>query len=302
MKGSKTIEGLMDDPRLLTRVKIENYLLVHLGLRPCSQTTLPAELPDAEALGAAIDERIYPKLSGIRAEASPRKRRAAIDAVKREMRAAFEEIVEASDQYRAHLEWAGVLGLRSLPAEVRPTVQELHLFRDKGVEKKLKRLMKERRRLRRQVLRSPPPNLGRAQFAYPEEFQSGWLREMGELLGYPRCCVERYASEREQGVSVEELAARQIKEAERRGAVDPLAYFVGYFFPCTPDCEAALSRGRECQERLQGIDRELGNLYASVVAENLDRVRRQPEIIAEYRARASEASRPCSWARGHRRP
>ena len=291
MTGSNTITGFMEDPRLNPRVKIENYLLVHLELRPCSQTTLPAELPDAEAFGTAIDERVYPKLSGIRAEASPRKRRAAIDALKRDMRAAFEEIVEASDQYRAHLNWAEALGLNSRRFMVRPTVQELYLFRDRGVEKMLKRLMKRRERLRQLVLRHPPPDLRRVQLAYPEEFQGDWLREIGDLLGYPSCCVERYASDREKGVSVEERASRQIQDAEKRGVVDPLTYFVGYFFPCHPDCEAAISKGREYLERLRGINPELGALYKSVVAENMDRVRRQPEIIAEYRSRATEARR-----------
>ncbi len=285
------IEELMSDPRLLTRVKIENYLLVHLGLRPCSQVTLPAELPNGEDFGAAIDKRVYPHMSRIAATADPRKRLAAIESVKREMRTAFREVVEASDQYRGHLEWAEALDLRSLSVEVRPTVQELYLFRDKGVGKRLKRLMKERERLRRQVLRRPPPGLGRSRLAYPEEFHGGWLREMGRLLGYPGCCVDRYAADREEGVYVEERAAEQVKEAAERGAVDPLAYFVGYFFPCRPDCEAALSRGRECRERLRGLDPALGDVYASVVAGNLDRVRRQPQIIAEYKARAAAASR-----------
>lgn len=290
MRVSKTITALMDDMRLHARVKIENYLLVHLELRPCSQTTLPAELPDGEALGAAIDERIYPLLSRIRAVDDPRKRRATIDNVKREMRAAFKEIVEASDRYRAHIEWAKNLGLRSLRAEVRPTVHELYLFKKRGVERRLKRLMKEREKLRRQALRRPSPDLGRVQLAYPEEFKSGWLREMGEILGYPRCCVERYASDRDLGVSVEERAAQQVKEAERSGAGDSFAYFVGYFFPCSPDCDAALSRGKEFYDRLRELDPGLGELYASVVAENLDRVCRQPEIIAEYRARATESN------------
>lgn len=291
MRGSNPIEGLMGDPRLLTRVKIENYLLVHLGLRPCSQTTIPAELPGADALGAAIDRRLSPHVGRVAAIADPRRKLAAIGAVKRMMRAAFREFVEASDQYRAHGEWAEALELRSLRFEVRPTVQELYLFGDGGVGKRLKRLMKARVRLRRQALRRPSPDRGGVQLAFPEEFHGGWIREMGELLGYPRCCVDRYADERERGIHVEERAARQLREAERRGPVDPRAHFVGHFFPCAPDCEAALSRGREFQERLREVEPRLDGLYASVVSENLRRVRRQPEIIAEYEARASEARR-----------
>jgi len=89
----KNIKGLRDDPRPLTRVEIENYLLVHLGLRSCSQITLTAELPDAEALGAAIDGKIHPHKNQVRDAADPRKRHVTIDAVKSEMRAAFEDVV-----------------------------------------------------------------------------------------------------------------------------------------------------------------------------------------------------------------
>jgi len=298
MKGSKQIEELIGDTRLLTRVKVENYLLVHLGLRPCSQITLPAELPEAEAMGAAIDERVYQHMRRLSAMTDPKRRRAAIDTVKRELRTAFEEIVEASDRYRAHMEWARALGLRSLRVEVRPTVRELYLFRDRDVGRRLRRLMRRREELRRQALRHPSPDMGRVQFAYPEEFQGTWLREMGELLGYPGCCVKRYASDRERGISVEERAARQIGEAEQRGEVDPLAYFIAYFFPCSPDCEAALSRGRDCRERLREIVPDLGNLYEAEAAENLDRVRRQPDLIARYRARAEETSRRGPRPRG----
>lgn len=289
MKGSKTIRGLKDDPRLLTRVKLENYVFVHLGLRPCSQTTLPAELPNSKALGESIDERTYPLLKRVRAISDPSKKRAAIDAVKREMRAAFKEIAEASDQYRAHFEWVKDLGLRSLQDEVRPTVRELYLFKEREVEKRLKRLMRERKKLRRQALKRPSSDLGRVQLAYPEEFKGGWLREIGELLGYPRCCTEQYALDKGQGVSVEERAAQQIREAEQRGSVDPFAYFVGYFFPCNPDCDTAVSRGNECLESLREYAPYLGELYASVVVENLELVRHQPEIIAEYRARATKS-------------
>ena len=73
MKGLKNIEGLMNYPSLLTRVEIENYLLVHLGLRSCWQITLTAEPPDAEALGAAIDGKIYPHKSQVRDAADPGK-------------------------------------------------------------------------------------------------------------------------------------------------------------------------------------------------------------------------------------
>jgi hypothetical protein len=71
---------------------------------------------------------------------------------------------------------------------------------------------------------------------------------------------------------------------------------VGHFFPCAPDCEEAISRGREYHEHLTELASSLGELYASLVVENLDRVRRQPEIISSYRARAEEKfRRPLEW-------
>jgi hypothetical protein len=248
--------------------------------------TLPAELPNADTMGSTIDRIVYPKMSRIRAETEPRRRLAAIGALKKEMRAAYVKTVKGSKQYQAHMEWADTLRLRSLVVDVRPTVQELYLFRDRVVGKRLRRLMREREKLRARAYARSSPDLERVRFAYPEEFDGSWLRKMGETLGYPSCCVDAYASDREGGRNVEERAAQQIKQAEQQGTIDTFTYFVGYFFPCTPDCDKALSRGREYHERLGEINPSLGELYESMVIENLDRISQQPEVIAKYRARA----------------
>lgn len=282
------LSDFQDDPRLNTRIKIENYLLVHLGLRSCSQMTLPAELPDADAMGSAIDERIYPKVISIRGETKPRRKLMAIEELKREMRAAYEKIVLTSEQHKAHLEWADTLGLYSRVVDVRPTVQELYLFRGSFVDTRLKRLMREREKLRARAYEHAPPYLDRAHLVYPEEFEAFWLREMGQILGYPNCCIEAYATDREESVNVEKRAAMQIKRAEQASFVDSFAYFVGYFFPCAPDCEEAISKGKKYHEHLTEFAPSLGELYASLVVENLDRVRRQPETISSYRAKAEE--------------
>lgn len=219
----------------------------------------------------------------------PEKRLKTIEALKNEMRKAYRDVVEASQQYRGHLEWARKLGLRTLQFEVRPTVRELYLFRDKALEKRLENLIRERVRIREETLSHPPKGLGRAHLVYPEEFKGGWVSEMGELYGYPKCCVERYASDRENNISVEERAARQLKEAEEKGEAESLAYFVSYFFPCHPRCPSAISTGKRYLEELQKVDPRLGEIYTSILRENLDLVRRQPEIIARHRAMAEEA-------------
>lgn len=291
MEGTKWLSDFFGDLRLKSRIKIESYLLVHLGPRLCSQTTLPAELPGAGAMGSTIDRMVYPKMACIRRETKPRRRLAVIDSLKKEMRAAYEKIVMTSEQYKAHLEWADALGLLSRVVDVRPTVQELYLFKERGVDTRLRRLMREREKLRARAYERSSPDLDRSRLAYPEEFEGSWIREMGKILGYPDCCVEAYASEREEGVNVEERAAMQIKRAKQGGVVDPYAFFVGHFFPCAPDCEQAISRGREYQEHLSKLAPSPGELYASLVVENLDRVRRLPEIISSYRAVAEDKLR-----------
>jgi hypothetical protein len=229
--STERLSDFQDDPRLNARIKIENYLLVHLGLRSCSQMTLPAELPDADAMGSAIDARVYPKMASIRRETKPRRRLVAIEDLKREMKAAYEKIVMTSEQHQAHLEWADVLGLRSRVVDVRPTVQELYLFRDSCVDTRLRRLMREREKLRARAYERASPDLDKAHLAYPEEFEASWLREMGQILGYPDCCIEAYAADREEGVNVEKRAAMQIRRAEQVSFVDSFTYFLGHSFP-----------------------------------------------------------------------
>jgi len=283
------LRDFLEDGRILSRIKMEDFLLVHLGLRPCSQVTLPAELPGADALGSRIDEIVRPQIDRVKAISEPRAKLAAIEAAKGEMRLAFEEVVEASPQYRAHVEWVDSLGLRSNEAEVRPTIHELYLYRDGAVGRDVRRLMGDRGKLRKKFMRRPRPGLSPLHFAYPEEFDGAWLRRMGGVLGYPRCCSDRYAGDRAEGLNVEQRASRQLDEAG--GGVDPLAYFVRHFFPCRPDCPEAVALGRRYREGLRGLDPMLGELYSTNVAENMENVRRQPEIIAEFRARADRGQR-----------
>lgn len=290
LNESGRLIDFMNDARLSHRIKIENFLLVEAGIRPCSQTTLPFDLPDASEMGAAIDRRIYPLMGQIRSIADPAWRLKAIERVKEEMRTAFKDIVESSDQYSALERWGEAFNLRILSYQVRPTVQDLYLMKDKEVESRLRRLMKQRNRLRDAVRRIKQPGIDRIRFAYPEEFLGSWLSEMGELLGYPRCCVERYATEREGGSSVEERAARQIEEADAQSPIDSFAYFVGYFFPCSPRCTSAISRGRECYDLLSNLDSRIGEQYKVLVAGNLETVRKQPFIIDEFRARVAGTS------------
>jgi hypothetical protein len=283
------IEVFLGDQRLRIGVKLEDYLLIHLGARPCSQITLPAELPSGGEMGKAIDERVYPRLLRLRSMRGDDRRRA-IEGVKKTMRRAYKEVVEASEEYKAHMKWAERLGLRWMIHEVRPTVRELYLYRDGETGRRLRRLMKRRSRLRKRALKMPQA-LG-IYFAYPEEMEGEWVKEMGMLLGYPMCCVERYSKERGGGIDLELRARRQLEEARE---VNPMAYYVSYFFPCSPSCSEAAARGWECYRLLRELHPRLGELYRGRMEENIRLIRRLPSLVEGYRAEAER--RLSRWLR-----
>ena len=286
----ETLTPFLDDERVLDRIKVENYLLVHLGLRPASQATLPAELPGGMEMGARIDMQMQPVVERLREVTDPRAKLEAIKAVKQRMGDLFERVVEGSSEYEAHYRWARDLGLRVNQVKVRPTVHELYLYKERSVGREIRKLMMERGRLRGKARRKPSPERGRLQFAYPEEFDARWLRRMGEVLGYPDCCVDRYAGDRGQGVNVEARAAQQLTDSLSQGEVDPHTYIAGFFFPCRPDCEKALGLGRRLHRGLEEADARLGEMYSGMIADNMERVARQPEIIANYLSRAGMRS------------
>ena len=271
---------LLHDPLIATRVSVENLMLVSLGLRSCSQTTIPAELPSGPSIGKEIDARFMPRLEKLRTIQDQKAKTREIVDIRKEMANAFDHLVEGSVEYKSFSKWAKKLGLRVNQVEVRPTVHEFYIYKEKETLKELQRLMQERGKLRMEAVKKPDPSRGQLQFAYPEEFNGAWIRRMGRLLGYPDCCIEMYASNREQGVNAELRASKQLVDL----TVDPNphAYLASYFFPCSPTCQKAKEKGELYHSKLSEALPEAGEAYESIIIENLDRVRRQPEIISEY--------------------
>ncbi len=264
----------------MRRVAVENLMLVSLGLRPCSQTTIPAELPSGPLMGETIDERFKPKMEKLRLIRDQKAKIREIGAMRKGMASAFDELVEDSMECKLLSDWAKKLSLKVDQVEVRPTVHELYLYRNRETLRELQRLIQERGKLRVEAVRKPDPSKGQLQFIYPEEFNGDWIKRMGHLLGYPDCCVERYASDREHGVNAEARAATQLKELDI--PPDQRVYFVSYFLPCSPTCQKAREMGELYNQNLLEALPEAGKVYESITAENMDRVRRQPEIINDY--------------------
>jgi hypothetical protein len=274
------LSELLQNPLIAKRVSVENLLLVRLGLRPCSQTTIPAELPSGPSIGAAIDNRFKPRLEKLRMIQDQKIKIKEISDIRKGMASAFDELVEGSAEYKSLSSWSKRLDLKVNQVEVRPTLHEFYVYREKETLKELQSLMQERGKLRIEAIKKPDPSRGQLQFAYPEEFNGAWIRRMGRLLGYPDCCVERYASDRQQGVNAEARAATQLKEFA--SPPDSHVYLASYFFPCSPTCQKASEKGMLYHKKLSEALPKAGEAYQTIIAENLDRVRRQPEIISEY--------------------
>ncbi len=301
------VTRLLNEPGILERVKLEDYLLVALGVRGVSLVTIPAELPDGQELGRAIDRTfslLYyrggdpgrPLLARLahrgrdvfyRLTLNPLQYKATL------MAHAFSRVVTPAPSYQAHRAWARDLGLDCFETAVRPTIHELYLYRDPAVLRRLQELMDERRRIHVAARAEYRPTMGAAGLVYPEEYRGEYLERLGELLGYPACCVQRYARDRTARVSVELRAAKQLEVARKAGpaAVDPDAYWVKDFFPCRPDCPAAGERGRQAANALRELDPRLADRYRRGMEKNLERVAEYPAAIRAHELRLRDRVR-----------
>ncbi len=280
---TETLGELLADERVLNRVKLECLLLPYMGLRPASQITIPAEFPGSIEMGQRIDTAAKPYIDRLHAIKDPRAKVQAIRETRKMMEAQFEAVVENSEPYKVYYRWSDRLGLKSDQAQVRPTVHEIFLFKDGRDGRELKRLIKDREKIRARVRRKPDPKMGRVRFAYPEEFDSKWITRMGRLMGYPECCIKQYAQDRVEGVNVETRAATQLAEALKEDKkFDPHAYILGFFFPCRPDCPSSTEKGFRWQDEFSKMDERLSELYEELLGVNATMVLRQPELINRF--------------------
>ena len=277
------IDKLLEEDSILNRVKIESYIIPYLGFRPVSQITIPAEFPEGGEMGQRIDRNARPLMSKLRSISNPRGKAVAIQALKRFLEKNFEEIVEGSETFEAHYRWADKMNLKNNQYQVRPTVHEIYFYKNRDSGRQLKRLMREREKLRTKAHRNSKPEMGGIQFAYPEEFNDKWIIDMGNLLGYPECCSKRYSKDRISGINVEARAANQLTEKINNDIpVDPHVYLLSYFFPCKTSCKNALNMGLSWDEKLGDYDPRIASLYREQLKDNLKMVLKQPELIQRY--------------------
>jgi hypothetical protein len=295
---SDNVKEFMADGRLSDRVKIECYLLVALGIRKAGLIMVPAELPGMESIGPEIDNEYYWRVMGRRDPNRPLVEFLSTrlqDTVRRFgkkslpyklqlLREIFDRVVLTTPQYNAHLEWAHKLGLRYKTEEVRPTIREIWIYKDTDTGQEIDRLAGLRRGLRLEALRRPRANAPSYYRVFPEEASPEFVRGVGEVLGYPPSCLNKYVADRASlDTNVEMRAASQLDQHQKAGKPTfPEAYFVKDFFPCVPDCPEACEIGKKALEALRSLDAGVAAKYETVLNENVTMTLKYPEIIKAH--------------------
>jgi len=294
LKGTLS-EEMFDESLLLDHVKIEDYLMVALGIRSCSFLTIPAEFENGDELGKKIDVLCREDFQAV-LSATADKKIVLIPKLKKKIRESFKKVIFASAVYRAHMEWSRKLFLQTYDIEVRPSIHELYLFNNSRVKKELRRLRNVRNVARERFALSMGGSERKTGLAFPEELSSDYLFSVGKLLEYPSCCVERYVHDRlRENATVEMRASRQVKELRKEGKEpDIYAYFVRNFFPCGPRCRSASEMGRKAFDLLSKVSPKLADLYLECVRKNVEMVEKYPELIGQYRKKMKKRAQKLS--------
>jgi len=289
------VEELLNNPLMLDYVKIEDFLTVALDIRPCSFLTIPAELPNASEFGERIDALCMEDFQALKA-APVDKKVILIGKMKEKLQETFKKVVYNSAAFKTHLDWIRKLGLQTYVFEVRPTIHELYLFKVSSLKDELRKVMNYRRIERERIAASRALSETPSRLAYAEELSLDYVTSIGKLLGYPKCCIDRYAHERvHEGISVEMRASKQIEELKRsKEPPDVYAYFARNFFPCSPNCQNASQIGRKTVETLNSINPRFGDLHFECMRKNLEAVEKYPELTRQFRNKMGNKARKLS--------
>jgi len=261
------VQALLADDSVLDRVKVEDLLPVALGARPAALVVLPAELPDAYALGATIDALVSQRR--VRWQ-FPLGARARLRRQAEVLREAYARVVEPAPTCRSLRAWAERLGLNAWELEVRPTVRYLVLYRDPGAVPTLVELGEMLADHRRRM-------------AGWAETDPRFAASLGRVLGYPACCLDNYVRNLAGGAPCEDaLAARLAAGVARGEEPDEAVFFASGFLPCSPDCAAARALGARIREALAAHGPEVEARYREVCRQNLTEVARPPAERRRY--------------------
>jgi hypothetical protein len=287
--------------------KVCNFLAVTLRLRPMALTYLPAELPGGIRMGEAIDryfaERYRPPAGGRggrfrglfgrgRRGASPKEEE--LIAKRKVLEAAYNEVAASSPAYAAHLAWLDRLGLDQIQIKRRPTLREMFIYHDRATRRRLVELEEAAAAGRSRPTTGAEGDAEQAmiEYVYATEFDRDYLRGVAALLGYPECCVEKYAEDRLKGQNVEQRGYEQIKAMQEAGKpIDVHVYYVKDFFPCSPDCAVAIARGEQFEAAFAALGDEVRDVYVGSLYDSFQLAQSYPLLIQQHKERLNKAIR-----------
>jgi hypothetical protein len=277
-----TANRFLDEPLTIERVKLEAVLAVAFEARPCALVNIPADLPEGEKLAAEVEQSCRDAYLEARNEGDRQRKLELVKAFTQDRRSAFARIVVSSPAFLALSSWSKEFGLTARSSEVLPTTWELYLFKGLRTRMHIRRLTAMRTQIRRQDRR--PINSENHPMLFAEEFSPGYVRQVGEALGYPPCCIERFVQDRANHVTAEDRASEQIRSFRAEGKeIDLSAYYLKDFFPCSPICQEAGTRGQKMHKVLSQISPEVGERYRRLLETNLSLVERFPDIVRMHR-------------------
>jgi hypothetical protein len=292
-------EDLVAERGITELSKTNNFLPVCLGLRQLALTYLPAEFPGGNRMGEAIDryfkENYVPGeapraglLNRFRRRGPHADQEAELLAKRRVLEQAYNEIAAGSPAYAAHLDWLDRMTLNHYQVKRRPSLREMFIYRDRRVKDRVVELEDIAEKARQRVAEGPGDRAP-LEYVYANEFDPKYLRGLGEMLGYPACCVERYVEDRMKGQNVEQRAWEQVHRMQSDGkSVDIHAYYVKDFFPCTPDCEAARAQGELWEAAYEALSPDLRDMYVGAMYQCFELVQNYPVLITQHRQRLEQ--------------
>lgn len=279
---------------ITNRIKIEVFLLQAIKFRDLGILTVPVELPDGSELGAIIDKNynerldkdsnsLWRKLAGnLFAKKEVARKQSLI-------REEYDKVIQESDTYKAHIEWARALKLVGFEYEVRPSVKELFFYNDAHTAQVLQDLMQLRLRIKEEAVKKFSEDTPIQFILYPEEHAPHYIEHMGRVLGYPDCCIEAYLTDRSKGDSVEVRSAVDLHAALKdKNEIEPWAYFVKGFVPCSPTCKAATELGKQAHKQLGDIHPEIADAYYQLLDDNVAKLK---EYAVSLKERLREQAR-----------
>jgi len=288
-KQGVTAKQLLDEPLILERVKLEALLAVALEARPCALLNIPADLPEGEKLAFEVEHSCRDFYLRAVGEVDAQRKLERVREFTQKRREAFSRLILGSPAYRLLIAWSKRLGLDTITTEVLPATWELYLCKGLHQRIRVRRSTAMRFRLRQ---KKRAIMLGKSYPAlFVEEFSPEYVLELGQLLGYPLCCVKRFIEDRTAQLTAEERASEQLRRSRaEEKEIDLFAYPLKDFFPCSPSCQQARAYGEGIHRRLSQALPEAGEQYRKLLVDNSLLVERYPDIMRIHREKLKTRS------------